>query len=105
MSYYWVGGANRHHSYSEAIHESHPWIEYTSPYRDPLWAFVTVEPDGLIAIEGVGSQWVGPSPEEQPSHRLLCPRETDEKRKRQVEAVMATIERNEVCAKAALEKE
>ncbi len=62
MSYYWVGGSKRHRSYPEEIHEAYPWIECTSPYEDPLWAFVTIEPGGSLAIEGVRSAWVGPSP-------------------------------------------
>ena len=47
-----------------AILTSHPWIEHTSPYRDPLWACVTIDPAGELRIEGVRSQWVGPSPKE-----------------------------------------
>ncbi len=64
MSYYWVGGKKKHESYSKEIHAAHPWIGHTSPYRDPLWAFVTIEPAGELRIEGVRSQWVGPSPKE-----------------------------------------
>ena len=39
-------------------------LEATAPYRDPLYAIVRVEPDGSIHIEGVESQWVGPTPSE-----------------------------------------
>ena len=64
MSYYWVGGANKHASYPKEIHAAHPWIGHTTPYRDPLWAYVTIDPAGELRIEGVRSQWVGPSPKE-----------------------------------------
>ena len=64
MSYYWVGGSKKHESYPAEIHAEHPWIEYTSPYADPLWAFVTIDPKGELRIEGVRSKWVGPSPQE-----------------------------------------
>ena len=64
MSYYWVGGSKKHKSYPAEIHAEHPWIEYTSPYADPLWAFVTIDPKGELRIEGVRSKWVGPSPED-----------------------------------------
>ena len=64
MSYYWVGGANKHESYPAEVHADHPWIQYTSPYADPLWAFVTIDPKGELRIEGVRSRWVGPSPKE-----------------------------------------
>ena len=64
MSYYWVGRKRKHESYSAKIHAEHPWIECTSPYKDPLWTFVTLDPAGEIRIEGIESQWVGPSPSE-----------------------------------------
>ena len=65
MSYYWVGGSRRHQSYPAHIHAAHPWIEYTSPYREPLWSTVTIDPEaGELRIEGVRSEWVGPSPQE-----------------------------------------
>ncbi|MDE0819492.1 MAG: twin-arginine translocation signal domain-containing protein [Opitutales bacterium] len=64
MSYYWVGGSKKHESYPTEVHAEHPWIQYTSPYADPLWAFVTIDPKGELRIEGVRSRWVGPSPAE-----------------------------------------
>ena len=64
MSYYWVGGTRKHESYPAEIHAEHPWIQYTSPYKDPLWSFVTIDPAGELKIEGVRSEWVGPSPGE-----------------------------------------
>ena len=64
MSYKWVGGSKRHESYSKEVHAANPWIEYTCPYADPLWAFVTIDPAGELRIEGIRSKWVGPSPEE-----------------------------------------
>jgi 3',5'-cyclic AMP phosphodiesterase CpdA len=63
MSYYWVGGSHRHKSYPDEVHTAHPWIEYTSPYRDALYACVTIDPKGELRIEGVQSEWVGPSPQ------------------------------------------
>ncbi len=63
MSYYWVGPKHKHRSYSEDIHDRHRWIEYTSPYENPLWARVTVTRNAL-KITGVRSRWVGASPEE-----------------------------------------
>ena len=64
MSYYWVGNSKKHESYPTEVHAEHPWIQYTSPYADPLWAFVTIDPKGELRIEGVRSRWVGPSPAE-----------------------------------------
>lgn len=41
-----------------------PWVRYTAPYRDPLFALVTLDPRGAIEIAGVGSQFVPPAPTE-----------------------------------------
>ena len=37
MSYQWLGDDFKHIRYSEEIDKSHPWIQYTVPYRDPPW--------------------------------------------------------------------
>jgi len=64
-SYQWVGGSFLHDSYSKEIHAKHRWISYTCPYRDPLFATLTVDPESLtIRVEGQKSEWVGPSPAE-----------------------------------------
>lgn len=62
-SYTWVGSKYKHTSYSEDVHAANPWISHTCPYRDPLFALLTVDPHDLtIRIEGRQSQWVGQSP-------------------------------------------
>lgn len=64
-SYQWVGGDHRHESYSKEIHESHPWISCTCPYRDALFATLSIDPDThRIEVEGTSSRWVGKSPAE-----------------------------------------
>jgi len=62
MSYCWVGGNYAMPRYSEEINRKFPYIKYTVPYKDPLFALVTLEPEGNIKIKGVQSEWVGPSP-------------------------------------------
>jgi Icc protein len=63
-SYFWMGGEYKHTSYSEEVHQSHPWISSTCPYKDSLYAVMTIEPaTGVIKIEGRKSEWVGASPE------------------------------------------
>ena len=64
LSYQWLGGDYLQVRYSEEIDEKFPWIKYTAPYKDPVYATVTLEPDGTIKIEGTQSEWVGPSPQE-----------------------------------------
>ena len=64
-SYQWVGGKYLHDSYSKDIHARYPFIAYTCPYRDALFAMLTVDPNSLtIRVAGRQSAWVGPSPAE-----------------------------------------
>jgi len=64
-SYKWVGGDHLHESYSKEIHGEHPWISYTCPYRDSLYATLSVDPASLtIRAKGARSSWVGKSPAE-----------------------------------------
>jgi hypothetical protein len=64
MAYEWLGDKYVHKSYPDSVHEKYPYIQYTSPYKDPLWAQVTLSSDGTIRIKGRKSEWVGPSPTE-----------------------------------------
>ncbi len=64
-SYYWVGDKHKHYSYSEEIHQSHPYICYTCPYQDALFTTLTISPaSGMIHIDARNSNWVGQSPEQ-----------------------------------------
>lgn len=64
ISNIWLDGAfmckNR---YGEEIDEKYPNIKYTAPYRDAVFAIVTIDESG-IDIKGRESEFVGPSPEE-----------------------------------------
>lgn len=64
MSYDWLGEPFAHNSYPASIHEKYPAIKYTAPYKDPLWAVVTISSDGKIKIKGKKTEYVGPSPGE-----------------------------------------
>ena len=62
-SYKWVGGSHRHKSYPPEVHSKFRWVEYTCPYRDSLFATLTLDPaNGRIELKGRESQWVGKSP-------------------------------------------
>jgi predicted phosphodiesterase len=63
MSYSWVGEEFLKIRYNAEIDARYPWIKYTIPYRDPLYAFVEIT-DKTIIIKGVKSTFVGPGPEE-----------------------------------------
>jgi len=62
MSNYWMGDDYQHVRYGADVDADFPWIKYTAPYRDPLYALGTVDPSGILSIEGVESEFVGPSP-------------------------------------------
>jgi predicted phosphodiesterase len=62
-SYKWVGGSHRNKSYPPEVHSRFRWVEYTCPYRDSLFATLTLDPaNGRIEVKGRESQWVGKSP-------------------------------------------
>ena len=64
MSYQWLGEQYKHVRYSEEVDKNFPWIKYTVPYRDPLWARVEISPDNTLHLYGRKTGYVGPSPEE-----------------------------------------
>ena len=62
-SYYWVGSAYQKVRYSAEIDTAYPMIKNTVPYKDPLFALVTIDPSkGFMKIEGRQSEFVGPPP-------------------------------------------
>ncbi len=62
MSNYWLGEEYQEIRYGKAIDKDFPWIKYTAPYEQPLYALVTLSGDGDIEIEGMRSNFVGSSP-------------------------------------------
>lgn len=62
-SYVWLPGNARMNVYDEESHNNHPYLNHVAPYRDPLWAMVTLDLDaGTLSVEGRASEWVGPDP-------------------------------------------
>ncbi len=64
MSYYWMGSKYRQMRYDETINKNHPWIRDTAPYKDPIWAFLTVYEGPVFEIKGRHTDFVRPSPQE-----------------------------------------
>jgi len=64
MSYQWLGEQFKCIRYSEDVDKSHPWIKYTVPYRDPIWAYAEISTDKTFRLYGKKTEFVGPSPEE-----------------------------------------
>jgi len=62
MSYQWLGEDYQYLRYSHEVDSLYPWIKYTAPYKDPLFAEVSISGQGKIKIRGRSSEFVGPSP-------------------------------------------
>jgi len=85
MSYQWLGDQYKTIRYSKEIDEKYPWIKFTAPYRDPLFAFVEIDSKS-IRVEGRKSEFVGPTPKdigypEQPLNNPITPSIIDKKLK------------------------
>ena len=62
MSNYWLGDKYKLIRYNSEIDKNYPNIKYTAPYKDPLFAIVTLFPEGAIKLSGTKSEFVGLSP-------------------------------------------
>ncbi|MBO0991503.1 metallophosphoesterase family protein [Bacillus sp. SD088] len=61
ISNHWIGEGYEHIRYSKEIDEKYPYLKSTVPYKDPLFAIVTIQ-SGHVSIEGTKSEFVGASP-------------------------------------------
>ena len=77
-SYFWLEDESwSREVYSADIHKKRPWIRRVAPYRDPLWAVVTMDlAAGQMVIEGRHSEFVGPDPWERGAQEPRYSRET-----------------------------
>ena len=64
MSYQWLGDNHKHIRYSEEVDKSHPWVKFTVPYKDPLWAIAEIDSEHTFRLFGRRTEFVGPSPED-----------------------------------------
>lgn len=64
-SYQWVGSSYQHQSYESEIHADFPHLRNTCPYKECLFATLTIDPEQMtVRIQGRSSHWVGASPAE-----------------------------------------
>ncbi|GIP34659.1 metallophosphoesterase [Paenibacillus sp. J2TS4] len=63
MSYFYMGKEYETVRYSQEVSDAYPLLPRTAPYRDPLYAVMTLEP-GRLTIQGRESKFVGPTPAE-----------------------------------------
>lgn len=63
-AYWWLNNeAAKREVYPPDVHKAYRWASHVAPYRDPLWAVVTLDLDrGELVIEGRRSEWLGPDP-------------------------------------------
>jgi len=63
LSYQWMEDKYRSaQRFAPEFYEQYKSLPNIAPYQDPLYAFVTFDPQGTLIIEGVKSDWVSPSP-------------------------------------------
>jgi 3',5'-cyclic AMP phosphodiesterase CpdA len=75
-SYVWLPANARRNVYDEVSHKNHPHLDHVAPYRDPLWALITLNLDaGTLSIQGRTSEWVGPDPWERGAPEKDYPRD------------------------------
>ncbi len=63
MSYQWLDDKYKVIRYSEELDKKFPWIKFTVPYKDPIWAIAEISP-GTLNLYGKRTEFVGPTPEE-----------------------------------------
>lgn len=63
-AYWWLNNKNaRREVYTPEVHQKFRWASSVAPYRDPLWAVVTLDLDrSELVIEGKRTEWLGPDP-------------------------------------------
>ena len=67
MAYTWTGNGESRHTckwYTKEMEEKYPSVKNFIPYKDPLWAVMTIYADGEIEIEGRQSEFICPLPDE-----------------------------------------
>lgn len=63
MSYQWMEDNYKNtQRYPKEMYDAYKWLPNMATYKDPLYAFATIDPAGSMTIEGVKSQWMPPSP-------------------------------------------
>ena len=65
ISDYWVGENGENRSYATHIHDTYPYMKFMCPYRDPLYAVVSLDPElGMIHVKGTSTVYSSSSPKD-----------------------------------------
>jgi len=62
MSYQWSDKYTTTERFSKELYKQYGNLHHIAAYKDPLYAFATLDPKGEMKIEGVKSSWMFPSP-------------------------------------------
>ena len=63
MSYQWMSDKYKStERFSKEFYTDNKWLPNIAGYKDPLYAFATLNSKGSMTIEGIRSQWMTPSP-------------------------------------------
>lgn len=64
MSYQYMGPNYARAHYDSTTEKAYPSIKYTAPYKDPIWAFLTIYANGKVELKGKNSVFLSPTPAE-----------------------------------------
>ena len=62
MAYKWLDEEYAHETYGEEIDKDFRWIQYTAPYKEPLFTVVEISSEGTIKMSGKKTAYVGATP-------------------------------------------
>lgn len=62
MSYQWSDKYTTTERFPKELYKQYSNLHHIAAYKDPLYAFASLNPKGKMAIEGVKSTWMPPSP-------------------------------------------
>jgi len=62
MSYQWTQKYTTTNRFPKELYQQYPNLPHIAGYKDPLYAFATLNAKGTMTIEGVKSEWMLPSP-------------------------------------------
>ena len=62
MSYNWTNKYTSKERFDAKYYDEYNNLPHIAGYKDPLYAFASIDPKGTMAIEGVKSSWMAPSP-------------------------------------------
>ena len=57
-----MGSEYRQLRYTPEIDQNYPWVKDTAPYKDPIWAVLSIYKNGKYQLKGRSTSFLPPSP-------------------------------------------